>query len=160
MSPLAFGAKKCSKRPTSRIPEKFVFFSQTASEVPQPLDLLTRTLLSISVFAKIHPAELVTVCHRYVTAPFWAEKVPKNGQLPDFPKTSFFTQFSGFFRPSTAACQGLRPCPDNLPNLSPSLSPGLTRQPARVQNLGNIESMLNQLETILLGKPGRRVSSK
>ena len=56
---------------------------------------------------KFRPAELVTACHRYVTALFWVQKVRQSGQVPDFPKTSFFTEFS-VFRPSTAACRGPR----------------------------------------------------
>ena len=53
-----------------------------------------------------HPAELVTTCHRYVTAPFWVEKVRKNGQVPDFPK-DFVLHTIFVFCPSTA-CRGPR----------------------------------------------------
>ena len=88
MSPLPFGPKKCSKRPTSRIPEKLVLFCQTTSKGPLPLDLLVfgrkqaRTLLLISVFGpKKLPRSLlpslspfVTVCHCYVTATFLGRK--------------------------------------------------------------------------------------
>ena len=74
MSPLPSGPKKCSQRQTSRIPEKLVFSCQTASEVPQPLDLLVfdrkQAPDAHAAFdfrflprkaGKFHPAELVTV---------------------------------------------------------------------------------------------------
>ena len=111
--------------------------------MPQPLDLLgfgenrlqTCTLLLISVFChgkagKFHPAELDTACHRYVTALFSAEKVRKNGQVPDFPKTLFFTRFS-VLRPFVT---------------------GLTRQPAeRAEGLPGLEILgLPSLSYIIL----------
>ena len=129
-----FWAEKVLKTANFPNSRKARFFSVRRQVSETPLDFRFRPEKA----AKIHPAELVTACHRYVTPPFLAEKVPKNGQLPDFPKTSFFTQFS-VFRPSTAACRGPHPCPDVL---------------RRVQNLGNIESILNRLERILV-----RVSS-
>ena len=43
---------------------------------------------------KFQPAELVTVCLRFVTACFWVEKVRKSGPVPELRSTSFF---AGFF---------------------------------------------------------------
>ena len=104
MSPLLFGWKKCTKRPTSRIPENLVLFGQTASKGHRPIDLRvfgrkqapeTYAPIDFRVWpekaAKIHPAELVTLCHRFVTLSFWAEKRALNGKFPEFPKTSFFS---------------------------------------------------------------------
>ena len=86
--------------------QKFVFSCQTASGVPQPLDSLgfgrkqapDAHFALDSVFCPEKHAELVTTCHRFVAALFWAEKVRKSGQVPEFPRTSFFTGFS-VFRP-------------------------------------------------------------
>ena len=104
MSPLRFGPKK-----TSRIPEKLVCSCQTGArfrrkQAPDAHAALDSRFLPRKA-GKFHPAELCTACHRYATALFWAEKVRKNGQLPDLPKTLFFTRFS-VFRLSTAACRG------------------------------------------------------
>ena len=84
--------------------------------------------LSISAFpekaAKIHPAELVTLCHRFVTPSFLAEKMALNGKFPDFPKTSFLSKFSVFGQvqgPDTPTCRACHPF----------VTP-LTRQPAEL----------------------------
>ena len=50
--------------------------------------LQTLTLLRIPLSARktseFHPAELVTVCHRFVTALFWAKKCAKAAKFPIF----------------------------------------------------------------------------
>ena len=74
--------------------EKFVFSRQTAIGVSQPLDLLgfgrkqapdAHSALD-SVFSPekqaLSIAELVTTCHRFVTALFWTEKVRKSSRAP------------------------------------------------------------------------------
>ena len=141
MLPLPFGPKKCSKQPTSRIPEKLVLFGQTASKGPLPLDLLVfgrkqaPDVYAPRVFGpKKLPRSILPSLSPFVTAmsplAFGPKKSAQNGQLPDFPKTSFFSKIFRF-RPSTAACRAPHPCPDNLPSLSPFFSPTLTRQPAK-----------------------------
>ena len=71
---------------------KVRFLRQTASGMPEPQVSLVfgrkqaLTLLRIPLSARktgeFHPAKLVTACHRFVTALFWAEKCAKAAKFP------------------------------------------------------------------------------
>ena len=83
-----FGAKSAQNGQLRKV----CFSCQTASGMPEPqvsfsvesrLQTLTlRIPLSARKTGEFHPAKLVTACHRFVTALFWAAKCAKAAKFP------------------------------------------------------------------------------
>ena len=90
MSPLrhrsVFGAKSAQNSQLRKVR----FSCQTSNVVPEPSNSLVfgrkrapDARCALDSAGKFHPAELVTVRHRFVAARFWVEKVRKSGPVPE-----------------------------------------------------------------------------
>ena len=125
LNPLRFWCKKCSKRPTPkssflRVRRQVGCLSLYIRSFSVKNRLQTLTVLLTSFPArKSRQIPSRRACHRlsplrHRSPLFWAEKVRKSGQVPEFQRTSFFAGFSVARQPAedlardATACRGPR----------------------------------------------------